>query len=105
MAGRAAVPEYDVVTGRWTAEDLLDFDGGSSNLYEYVGSDPLNWVDPEGETPLLVAAIRAGDSIARTKREVRRLSHSAHPPTRASAVPTNWAWPETCSPIAWLGGR
>lgn len=34
--------------GRWTAKDPLRFEGGSQNLYSYVGSDPVNSRDPAG---------------------------------------------------------
>jgi RHS repeat-associated protein len=44
--------DYDPHTGRWTAKDPIDFNGGSSNLYTYVGNDPINYVDPEGENPI-----------------------------------------------------
>ena len=30
------------------AEDPLEFDGGDTNLYGYVGNNPVNWVDPFG---------------------------------------------------------
>jgi RHS repeat-associated protein len=40
--------DYGPFTGRWTAKDPIDFNGGSSNLYTYVGNDPVNAVDPEG---------------------------------------------------------
>jgi RHS repeat-associated protein len=40
--------DYDPFTGRWTAKDPIDFNGGSSNLYAYVGNDPINWVDSSG---------------------------------------------------------
>jgi RHS repeat-associated protein len=40
--------DYDPQTGRWTAKDPIDFNGGDSNLYAYVGNDPVNYVDPEG---------------------------------------------------------
>jgi len=34
--------------GKWTAKDPILFAGGDSNLYGYVGNDPVNWIDPEG---------------------------------------------------------
>ena len=41
--------EYDPFTGKWTAKDPIGFDGGDANLYGYVSSDPVNFVDPTGE--------------------------------------------------------
>lgn len=45
---RFGARDYDAETGRWTAKDPILFAGGQANLYAYVGSDPLNWVDPTG---------------------------------------------------------
>jgi uncharacterized protein RhaS with RHS repeats len=42
------VRDYDPETGRWTSKDPLFFAGGSMNLYEYAGSDPVNRADPTG---------------------------------------------------------
>ncbi|HKM56875.1 MAG TPA: RHS repeat-associated core domain-containing protein, partial [Isosphaeraceae bacterium] len=39
---------YDPATGRWTSEDPIGFAGGDTNLYRYVGDDPVNKVDPSG---------------------------------------------------------
>jgi len=39
--------EYDARVGRWMSRDPLGFDDGG-NVYEYVGSDPINFTDPEG---------------------------------------------------------
>ena len=40
--------EYDPETGRWLQKDPIRFAGGDSNLYGYVGGDPVNLVDPTG---------------------------------------------------------
>jgi RHS repeat-associated protein len=42
---RFGARDYDSETGRWTSKDPLLFDGGDSNLYSYVGSDPINRID------------------------------------------------------------
>lgn len=39
---------YDPQTGRWTTKDPILFAGGTSNLYEYVGNSPLNYIDKTG---------------------------------------------------------
>jgi RHS repeat-associated protein len=40
--------DYDPAIGRWTAKDPIDFAGGDVNLFGYVQSDPVNWIDPLG---------------------------------------------------------
>jgi RHS repeat-associated protein len=40
--------DYDAKTGRWTAKDPLLFGGGQTNVYVYVGDDPVNHIDPSG---------------------------------------------------------
>ena len=40
--------DYDPATGRWTAKDPIGFAGGDVDLYGYVESDPINFVDPYG---------------------------------------------------------
>lgn len=45
---RFGARDYDPETGRWTARDPLGFGGGDTNLYAYVGSDPVNYIDPTG---------------------------------------------------------
>ncbi|MCF6324308.1 MAG: putative Ig domain-containing protein [Gammaproteobacteria bacterium] len=59
---RFGARDYDAETGRWTAKDPIRFDGGDPNLYGYVFSDPLNWVDPDGLNP--VAGAIGGGVIA-----------------------------------------
>ena len=46
--------DYDPIIGRWTALDPIGFAGGDTNLYGYVFSDPVNFVDPRG---LLVVVV------------------------------------------------
>ena len=43
--------DYDPAIGRWTAKDPIDFAGGDLNLFAYVQSDPVNWIDPLGLEP------------------------------------------------------
>ncbi|HTN52791.1 MAG TPA: fibronectin type III domain-containing protein [Anaeromyxobacter sp.] len=45
---RFGARDYDAEAGRWISKDPLLFQGGSTNLYEYVGNDPLDLVDPVG---------------------------------------------------------
>ena len=45
---RFGARDYDTGTGRWTAPDPLGVAGGSANLYEYVGNDPINRSDESG---------------------------------------------------------
>ncbi len=40
--------DFDSETGRWTARDPIGFAGGDTNLYGYVASDPVNFVDMNG---------------------------------------------------------
>jgi RHS repeat-associated protein len=49
---RFGARDYDAETGRWTAKDPIRFKGRDSNLYGYVLSDPINWIDPMGLRPL-----------------------------------------------------
>jgi RHS repeat-associated protein len=36
---------YDPETGRFISEDPIGFEGGTVNLYEYVGNEPIGLVD------------------------------------------------------------
>jgi len=42
---RFGARDYDAETGRWTTKDPIGFEGGSTNLYAYVGNNPVNWTD------------------------------------------------------------
>ncbi|NIW41091.1 MAG: hypothetical protein GWN13_19760, partial [Phycisphaerae bacterium] len=45
---RFGARDYDPQTGRWTAKDPIRFDGDAWNLYGYVISDPVNFIDALG---------------------------------------------------------
>ncbi len=45
---RFGARDYDPISGRWTAKDPIRFRGGDGNLYGYVGSDPVGFIDPTG---------------------------------------------------------
>ena len=45
---RFGARDYDAYAGRWTAKDPVLFGGQDTNLYGYVGSDPVNYIDPNG---------------------------------------------------------
>ncbi|HXN83706.1 MAG TPA: RHS repeat-associated core domain-containing protein, partial [Myxococcales bacterium] len=76
---RFGARDYDPVTGTWTAKDPLRFDGGLSNLYSYVGGDPVNKKDPSGRVgpiSFTLAAVCGAYEIydfASTSVEVARL--------------------------------
>ena len=40
--------DYDATTGRWTAKDPLGVPGHRGTFEPDTGSDPVNYVDPEG---------------------------------------------------------
>lgn len=39
---------YDPTIGRWTSKDPIGFNGGDTNLYAYVGANPMSYIDPSG---------------------------------------------------------
>ncbi|HOW50480.1 MAG TPA: RHS repeat-associated core domain-containing protein [bacterium] len=45
---RFGARDYDPEAGRWTSKDPIKFDGGATNLFEYLVDDPINWLDPIG---------------------------------------------------------
>lgn len=57
---RFGARDYDPEIGRWTSKDPIGFGGGSSNLYLYVGGDPVNLTDPTGEWFWVVIPIVGG---------------------------------------------
>jgi RHS repeat-associated protein len=49
---RFGARDYDAEGGRWTAKDPIGFAGGDTNLYAYVGNDPVNLSDSTGTTTI-----------------------------------------------------
>lgn len=45
---RFGARDYDPTIGRWTTKDPIGFNGGDTNLYAYVGGDPMSYTDPTG---------------------------------------------------------
>lgn len=39
---------YNPEAGRWLTKDPVGFNGGDSNLYNYVFNNPINFIDPTG---------------------------------------------------------
>ena len=50
---RFGARDYDSEVGRWTAKDPIGFAGEDTNLYGYVGQDPVNLLDPSGKVPII----------------------------------------------------
>lgn len=45
---RFGARDYDPTIGRWTTKDPIGFAGGDTNLYAYVGGNPMSYIDPTG---------------------------------------------------------
>jgi uncharacterized protein RhaS with RHS repeats len=52
---------YDPVTGRWLSRDPIEELGGV-NLYEFVGNEPIHWIDTDGRG-LFSALKRAAEAF------------------------------------------
>jgi RHS repeat-associated protein len=48
---RFGIRDYDATVGRWTRKDPMLFAGKDTNLFGYVGNDPINRSDPSGLQP------------------------------------------------------
>lgn len=48
--------DYDPSLGRYGQPDPIGLAGGP-NVYSYVGQDPLTFIDPSGENPVVIAII------------------------------------------------
>ncbi len=58
--------DYQATTGRWTAKDPIDFEGGDENLYSYVWSIPLTFVDAVGTSG---SSEQASMALANTRNQ------------------------------------
>lgn len=54
---RFGARDYDPTIGRWVSKDPILFGGGQSNVYVYVGNDPVNRKDPTGLAVYLCSRI------------------------------------------------
>jgi len=66
---RFGARDYDAKVGRWTAKDPILFEGKDTNLYGYVISDPVNFVDVDGLDALSPADRKELISKARIIRD------------------------------------
>ena len=64
---RFGARDYDPAVGRWTSKDLIRFDGGDTNFYEYTFNDPVNFSDFNGYCPCA-----SPDKVVKRAREFRR---------------------------------
>jgi RHS repeat-associated protein len=108
---RFGARDYDAEAGRWTAKEPLGFAGGDSNLYAYVGNDPVNFVDPSGlqsqsrSTTLPEFSKKVGKKVAHdvvkkklgapkessSSKECRKLNEAAYDRAEDSVNPfTKW---------------
>ena len=56
--------DYHSKTGRWTTRDVARFASGESNLYAYVGSQPIDMIDPHGARGVASTAVEQYDTWA-----------------------------------------
>src|SRR6185437_675443 len=69
---------YSPTLQRFISEDPIDFAGGDTNLYAYVGNSPCNFTDPSGQNlagACLLGAVASGviDVLSGRKLSVKSL--------------------------------
>ncbi|MBI3378080.1 MAG: hypothetical protein HY035_06750 [Nitrospirae bacterium] len=62
---RFGLRDYDPAIGRWTAKDPIDFRGGDTNLFNYVGNNPVRYTDPTG----LAVIVPSGGGDSQDKKK------------------------------------
>lgn len=60
---RLGARDYDAIVGRWLTKDPVRFEGNDTNLYAYVGNDPINRRDPTGTRAVVVRKIPGGTEV------------------------------------------
>jgi RHS repeat-associated protein len=82
--------DYEAETGRWTSKDPILFSGGQTNVYEYVGNDPVNSVDPTG-LDLTTTIIQIGEYVPAILKAAELASIAAAQPELAIVFRTGMA--------------
>jgi RHS repeat-associated protein len=54
---RFGARDYDAVTGRWMSKDPILFRAGDTNIYAFVGNDPVNRVDVAGKNGIAIVVV------------------------------------------------
>jgi len=73
---RFGARDYDAETGSWTTKDAALFSGGTSNLYQYAFSDPINFIDLTGLEP---AQANSGANNANNNSNTQNNSNNQTP--------------------------
>jgi len=58
---------YHPTLGRWIQRDPIKYGGGSPNLYQYVGSSPIQLIDPLGLEAKAINCLRIKFTLAEAK--------------------------------------
>jgi RHS repeat-associated protein len=83
---------YDPEIGRFLTQDPIGVPGGV-NLYAYVGSNPVNLVDPTG--------LQGSNSSNSGGNNI--LNHWWNQAVKWAKDPVNWVWTGTQQALNWLG--